>query len=58
MPVIFNDTQGWVVLDQIRTKDRKRIIKTKDFLDASKIIELKKILRETYVDQEVLRCPS
>ncbi|MHA8057037.1 type II toxin-antitoxin system PemK/MazF family toxin [Aquirufa nivalisilvae] len=47
---MFNDTQGWVVLDQIRTKDRKRIIKTKEFLDASEIIELKKILRETYVD--------
>ena len=50
VPVIFNDTQGWVVLDQIRTIDRKRIIKTLEFLDASEMIELKKIMRETYVD--------
>ncbi|MHA8062005.1 type II toxin-antitoxin system PemK/MazF family toxin [Aquirufa beregesia] len=48
--VRFNETQGWVVLDQIRTIDRKRIIKTMEFLHATEIAQLKRTLQETYVD--------
>lgn len=50
VPIIHNEIQGWVVLDQIRTIDKNRIIKALEFLDASEMIELKKIMRETYVD--------
>lgn len=41
---------GWIVLDQIRTIDRQRIIKTFGVLQDSEIKELKSILRETYID--------
>lgn len=43
-------TKGWVVLDQIRTVDRRRIVKVLDALAEKQIIILKAILKETYVD--------
>ncbi len=48
--VKHNNTKGWVVLDQITTVDRKRIIKTFDFLSEKEIYKVKRILQETYVD--------
>lgn len=48
--VKHNKTKGWVVLDQIRTIDRKRIIKTFESLSEKEIYKVKKILQETYVD--------
>lgn len=42
--------KGWVVLDQIRTIDRRRIIKVLDQLTLKDIVKVKMILRETYVD--------
>lgn len=41
---------GWIVLDQIRTIDRQRIIRIFGELHDSEIQELKSILKETYVD--------
>ncbi|WP_346864336.1 type II toxin-antitoxin system PemK/MazF family toxin [uncultured Draconibacterium sp.] len=41
---------GWIVLDQIRTIDRQRIIKVFGELQDSEIQELKSVLRETYID--------
>ncbi len=41
---------GWVVLDQIRTIDKQRIIKTLGKLSKPEIKELKAILKETYID--------
>lgn len=41
---------GWIVLDQIRTIDRQRIIKVFEELKDSEIQELKLVLKETYVD--------
>ncbi len=41
---------GWVVLDQIRTIDKQRIIKNLGRLTKSEINELKSVLKETYVD--------
>lgn len=43
-------TKGWVVLDQIRTVDRARIIKKIDILSASEIEIVKAVIKETYVD--------
>ena len=41
---------GWVVLDQIRTIDKKRIIKSYKRLSTSEIIEIKRILKKTFID--------
>jgi len=41
---------GWIVLDQIRTIDKQRIIKIFGELQDSEIQELKSILKETYID--------
>ena len=48
--VKHDDKKGWVVLDQIRTIDKQRIIKVLGSLTTSEIKELKSIVRETYVD--------
>ncbi|GAA4302945.1 type II toxin-antitoxin system PemK/MazF family toxin [Compostibacter hankyongensis] len=41
---------GWIVLDQIRTIDRRRIHKVLDNLSDKEINEVKLIIKETYVD--------
>ena len=41
---------GWIVLDQIRTIDKQRIIKDLGKLTKSEIKELKSVLKETYID--------
>ncbi len=41
---------GWIVVDQIRTIDKQRIIKILGRLSNSEIKELKSIIKETFVD--------
>ena len=41
---------GWIVLDQIRTIDKQRIIKDFGRLTKSEINEVKSVLKETYID--------
>jgi mRNA interferase MazF len=41
---------GWVVLDQIRTIDKQRIIKQLGRLSKPEIKEVKNIIKETYID--------
>lgn len=41
---------SWIVVDQIRTIDRNRIIKVAGHLKIDTIVELKAILKETFVD--------
>jgi len=41
---------GWVVLDQVRTIDKQRILKNIGRLSKPEIKELKSIIKETYVD--------
>lgn len=41
---------GWVVLDQIRTIDKNRIIKYLGNLSRPEIREVKSVLKETFVD--------
>ncbi len=41
---------GWVVLDQIRTIDKQRILKSLGRLSKPEIKEVKSILKETFVD--------
>lgn len=41
---------SFIVLDQIRTVDKKRIIKELDKLDVETILEIKQIIKEMLVD--------
>jgi mRNA interferase MazF len=41
---------GWIVLDQIRTVDKQRILKNLGRLSKPEIKEVKSILKETFVD--------
>jgi len=45
-----NKTKGWIVVDQIRTIDRLRIIKTLGVLNEKELHKLKSVLQETFVD--------
>lgn len=47
--VKHNKTKGWVVLDQIRTIDRQRIVKIFGSLTEKEIYNVKAIIHETYV---------
>lgn len=48
--VKHNEQIGWVVLDQIRTIDKQRILKILGKLADKEIIATKNIIRETFVD--------
>lgn len=48
--VKHNDKIGWVVIDQIRTIDRQRVIKVFGKLSDKEIITIKEVIRETFVD--------
>jgi mRNA interferase MazF len=41
---------GWIVVDQIRTIDKQRIIKVLGRLSQPEIKELKSVIKETFVD--------
>ena len=46
----LNNKIGWIVLDQIRTIDKQRILKDIGKLSRPEIKEVKAILKETFVD--------
>ncbi len=48
--VKHDNKTGWIVIDQIRTIDKRRIIKLLGRLSKPKIKEVKSIFKETYVD--------
>lgn len=48
--VKHNKTKGWVVLDQIRTIDRGRVVKLLGTLTEKEIYIIKTTIQETYVD--------
>ena len=48
--VKHNSKKEWIVLDQIRTVDRNRIVKVFDNLSPKEIISLKGVIKETFVD--------
>ncbi|MFL2595257.1 MAG: type II toxin-antitoxin system PemK/MazF family toxin [Flavobacteriaceae bacterium] len=45
-----NKKMGWVVLDQIRTIDKQRIIRVLGRMTESETKEVKSVLKETFVD--------
>jgi len=46
----LQNTVGWMAIDQIRTIDRKRIIKILGSLTAAEIKKTKETIREAFVD--------
>lgn len=48
--VIYNETEGWIAIDQIRTIDKCRIIKTLGKLTNKEINNVKSTIKETFVD--------
>lgn len=49
VPVKHGRTKGWIVLDQIRTIDRQRIVKILDHLTEKEMYAVKTVINETYV---------
>ena len=45
-----NGQSGWVVLDQIRTVDKLRIVKKFESLSEREIRNCKRVIKETFVD--------
>ena len=48
--VKHNSKKGWIVLDQIRTIDKQRILKVLDKLTSKEIVKVKLTIKETFVD--------
>ncbi len=48
--VFHQGKPGWIVLDQLRTIDKSRIIKVYESLTQPEIQEVKQTIREAYVD--------
>lgn len=48
--VVQNGQEGWVVIDQIRTIDRNRIIKRFETVTNKEIEQVKNVIKETFVD--------
>ena len=46
----FQDKNGWIVLDQIRTMDKSRVIKKVGRIRDDDILKVKDVLREMLVD--------
>jgi mRNA interferase MazF len=46
----FQTKKGWIVLDQIRTIDKKRILKRLGKVSEQSIVEIKNIIQEMLVD--------
>ncbi len=45
-----NNQEGFIVIDQLRTIDKFRIIKNVGLLSEKEILECKRVIRETFVD--------
>ena len=48
--VKHDKTTGWIVLDQIKTVDKQRVIKAFELLTDKEIYAVKMVIQETYVD--------
>jgi mRNA interferase MazF len=48
--VKHNNQTGWVVLDQIRTIDKVRILRTLGQISPSEATSCKRVIKETFVD--------
>ncbi len=45
-----NTTKGWVMIDQIRTIDKQRILKISGKISENESKKIKEVIKETFVD--------
>ena len=50
IPLVFKNTQGWVVLDQLRTVDRMRLVLKLGTIEKATFCSINAVLREMLVD--------
>jgi len=50
IPLKFTGKEAWIVLDQLRTIDRKRLIRKRGEIDQKTINQVKSIIKEMLVD--------
>ena len=50
IPVTFQDKKAWIVLDQIRTVDKRRLIKRIGKIDVRTIARVKTVLSEMLIE--------
>ena len=50
IPIKFTGKDAWIVLDQLRTVDRKRLIRKLGDIDQKTINKVKPIIKEMLVD--------
>ena len=50
IPLKFTGKEAWIVLDQLRTIDRKRLIRNLGEIDQKTINQVKSIIKEMLVD--------
>jgi mRNA interferase MazF len=50
VPLNFQGKKGWIVLDQIRTVDKRRAIKKMGKISPNKIVEVKNVINEMLVE--------
>ena len=50
VPVLFSRKNGWVVLDQIRAVDKRRLIKRLGRLEAKTVARIKSVIQEMLVE--------
>jgi mRNA interferase MazF len=50
IPLTFQGKKGWIVLDQIRTIDKRRIINKLGKISINKIAEVKNVINEMLVE--------
>ena len=50
IPLTFQGKKGWIVLDQIRTIDKRRVIKKIGKISTNKIAEIKNVINEMLVE--------
>ena len=50
VPITFEHKNGWIVLDQIRTIDKMRLIKKLGSIDYDTIKKIKSVIKEMLID--------
>lgn len=50
IPLTFDTKQGWIVLDQIRTVDKNRLVQKLGKIDLQIIEKVKSVIKEMLVD--------
>ena len=50
IPIKNSKTEGWVMIDQIRTIDRRRISKIFGKLSENEMKKVKNVIKETFID--------